>query len=185
MDRQVGRKKRRTRAQARAPLAQLSKPAPEGAYEEASGQTTPPAVIPHDPALERDLVAALAAATHYGPKPDPGDFYDVTLARIARAFLERRPDIGRIAGGWLERNGDPCAVYLYTYEHLDTVLAAAGDPRPRVNAFFAGILAGAAYATDGRHTRRLADLARARRRLAELAAERAELEELITDTRPL
>lgn len=185
MDRQVGRKKRRTRAQARAPLAQLSKPAPEGATEEASGQSTPPARIPHDPALERDLVAALAAATHVGPKPAVGDFYDVTLARIARAFLERRADIGRVAGAWIERNGDPCATYLYAYEHLDAVLADLGDPRPRVNAFFAGILAGAAFATDGRHTRRLADLARARTRLAELETERAALEELVTDTRPL
>lgn len=182
MKRQVGQR-RRARARGPGSSGAAIQVSARGAAEESQRPEYP--VAPHDPTLERDLVAALAAATHLGAKPDPADFYDVTLARIARAFVEHRARIGPIAGAWLERNGDPCATYLYTYAGLEEVLAELGDPRPRVNSFFAGILAGAAYATDGRHARRLADLARARRRLAELETERAELATIIEDTRPL
>lgn len=174
MKRQVGQRKRRTRDESRAPLAQLSKPAPR-AREEAKRQHYP-AHAPHDPTLERELAGALAGYKHAGPPPDPADFYDVTLARIARAFIDHRARIHYVTHTHLERDG--AFVFANVYAGLEEVLAELGDPRPRLNAFYAGILGSDAPVTHGGDVRRLAELAHARRRLVELETERAELERL-------
>lgn len=175
MKRQVGQgRKRRTRDESRAPLAQLSKLTPR-AREEAKRQHYP-AHAPHDPTLERELAGALAGYKHVGPPPDPADFYDVTLSRIARAFVDHRARIRYVTHTHLERDGG--FVFANIYDGLEEVLTELGDPRPRLNAFYAGILGSEAPGTDPGDTRRLAELAHARRRLIELEVERAELERL-------
>lgn len=176
MKRQVGQgRKRRTRAETRVPLAQLPKPAPR-AREEAKRQHYPPAHAPSDPQLERDLAGALAGFKHYGAPPDPADFYDVTLGRIARAFIDHRPRIRYVTHTHLEREG--AIIFANIYDGLEEVLAELGDPRPRLNTFYAGILGSEAPGTTGADVRALAELAHARRRLIELETERAELERL-------
>jgi len=177
MDRQVGRKKRRGR-----PLAEPTPSGaarPERASREASGREEPPApypAAPHDETTERELAGALAGFKHYGNAPDPADFYDPALGRIARAFTEHRGRI-RFRTTVHVKRGDSYT-FAYTYTGLEEVLEELGSSRPRRDALFAGIIALEAPVTDRADVRRLADLANARRRLIELETERADLERL-------
>lgn len=178
MRRQVGQT-RRTRARGPGSSGAARPGLAEAKLEE--GPREPYPVIPHDLTTERDLVGGLASWNHLGAKPDPDDFYDVTLARIARAFIDHGARIRPLSFASVDR--DAGVVFAYTYTGLIEVLAELGDTRPRLTAFYAGILGAASGLTDAGHVRRLAALAHARRRLIEIETERGELERLTKDPR--
>lgn len=172
MDRQVGKRKRRSRARGPAPSG-AARPRLEELEE---GQRPAYPRAPNNPTLERELAGSLAAWWHNGPDPDPADFYDPTLGTIARAFVEHRARIRFLATIPLELHGTTTLVLTYT--GLEEVLAELGDPNARRTAFYAGIIASEAPATHAGDVGRLHRLALARARLMELEDERAELERI-------
>lgn len=129
-------------------------------------------VPPHDDLLERELVGALVSHSHVGPKPDPADFYDMSLARVARAVIDHGDRLVFRETAVLARD-EP--VFSLVFEGLAAVLAELGDQHPRRTAFYAGILASHAPVTHEGDVGKLRRLAEARRRLIAIEEERRTL----------
>lgn len=129
-------------------------------------------VLPHDDLLERELVGALVSHSHVGPKPDPADFYDLALSRVARAVIDHDDRLTFKETATLMRD-EP--VFSLVFEGLAEVLAELGDQHPRRTAFYAGTLASHAPVTHEGDVTKLHRLATARRRLIALEEERRAL----------
>lgn len=129
-------------------------------------------VPPHDDLLERELIGALVSHSHVGPKPDPADFYDHALARVARAVIGHDERITFKETATLMRD-EP--VFSLVFEGLAEVLDDLGDQHPRRTAFYAGILASHAPVTHEGDVAKLHRLAEARRRLIAIEEERQTL----------
>lgn len=167
MERQVGRKKRRSQAQGPAPSG-AARPRNEDGQRQRYN-------APHDPTTERELAAALAGYWHHGAPPDPAAFYVPRFARVARAFTEHRGRIRFVEVDLIELGDD--LVHVYRYDGLERVLAELGDPDPAAGAFFVGILASEAPVTHAGDVARLERFAAWRRRLLDLEVERATIYE--------